>query len=237
MADTVWSEVFPGARVWVHEYEEPGFGPVNCVLFELARGELGVLSPAPRLDARGFAGMDRHGKLTTLIAPHAFHQRGIVPWQARYPGAACYAPSVALAKLRQPGMRPLRPLAEWQPPPGVECRELPGTRHGGTLLRVRPRARDAGARSVVYADELVLHLDALPASPLLAAVFWLTGSAPGLRVNRAYTRWHCTDAAAVARAVSDALDDRSAVIPAHGALLVEPDAGERVKALLRALSK
>jgi hypothetical protein len=235
--DKLWSEVFPGARVWVHEYIAPHFGQVNCVLVDLGRGELGVISPAPRLNAYGFASMDRRGKLTTIIAPNSGHQAGIVPWQARYPAAACYAPRAALGTIRQPGMRPLMALDEWRAGPGIECRELPGTRHGGTLLRVHRNSPEAGGRSVVYADEIVIHLGSLPQSLLLAAAFWLTRSAPGLRINRAYTRWHCTDAAAVARVVIDALDDRAAVIPSHGGALSEPDAGERVKAMLLELSK
>lgn len=235
--DTLWSEVFPGARVWVHEYTHRKSGSANCVLFELERGKLAVLSPAPRLNAAGFAGLERRGKLAAIIAPHSQHQEGIVPWQARYPGAACYAPRAALEQIRQPGMRPLAALDEWRAAPGVECRELPGTRHGGTLLRLQRKAADGGARSVVYTDELVIHLGSLPPSARLAAALWLTRSAPGLRINRAYARWRCTDAAAVARAVSDALADDAAVVPAHGSPLVEFDAGERVKTMLRELSK
>jgi len=229
---TLWTEVFPGAGVWVHEYIIPEFGPVNCVLIDLGRGELGVVSPAPRLNAYGFAQMDRLGKLTTIIAPHSGHQAGIVPWQARYPAAACYAPSAALPLIRQPGMRPLAALGEWRAPRGIDCREAPGTRHGGTIIGVRRQGR-----SVVYTDEIVIHLGSLPAGTLVAAAFWLTRSAPGLRINRVYTRWLCNDPSAVARAVIDALDDRAAVVPSHGGALGELDAGERVKALLRALSK
>lgn len=231
-AHTLWSEVFPGARVWVHEYFIASFGPVNCVLFDRGGGELGVISPAPRLDAFGFAQLDRLGALTTIIAPHSGHQEGIVRWQARYPAAACHAPSVSLPLIRQPGMRPLAALGEWRAPPGIECHEVPGTRHGGTLLVVRRQGR-----SVVYTDEIVIHLGSLPLGTLAAAAFWLTRSAPGLCINRVYTRWFCNDPGAVARAVSSVLDDRAAVVPSHGGALGELDAGERVKALLRELSK
>ena len=237
IVDKLWSEVFPGARVWVHEYDTTQFGSVNCVLVDLGRGELAVISPAPRLNAYGFASMDRRGKLTTIIAPNSGHQDGIVPWQARYPAAACYAPRAALGAIRQPGMRPLLALDEWRAAPGIECRELPGTRHGGTLLSVQRNNPAAGGRSVVYTDEIVIHLGSLPASLLLATVFWLTRSAPGLRLNRAYTRWQCTDAPAIARAVIAMLDDRAAVIPSHGGVLAELDAGERVKTMLLELSK
>ena len=233
---THWSEVFPGARVWVHEYVTPSFGPVNCMLFELGPGELGVISPAPRLDAYGFAQLDRLGRLTAIIAPHSGHQQGIVRWQARYPAAACHAPSAALRLIRQPGMRPLSALGEWPGAPGIDCREVPGTRHGGTVLAVRRSSRSV-VRSVVYTDEIVLHLGSLPASAPVAAALWLTRSAPGLRINRIYTRWLCNDPNAVARAVIDVLDDRAAVVPSHGGVLAELGAGERVKALLSELSK
>jgi hypothetical protein len=216
----------------VHEYTLPKFGPVNCVLIELGRGELGVISPAPRLNASGFAELDRRGRLTAIIVPHSGHQEGIVRWQARYPRAACYTPLAALSQIRQPGMRPLLPLGEWRAGPHIECREVASARQGGTLLRVR-----SNGRSVVYTDEIVIHLAALPAGTLTGALFWLSRSAPGLRINRVYTRWLCNDPAAVAADVYQVLDDRSAVVPAHGGVLSELDAGKRVKTLLGELSK
>ncbi|MBD6617372.1 hypothetical protein FNW02_16435 [Komarekiella sp. 'clone 1'] len=115
--------------------------------------------------------------------------------------------------------------------PHLEFREVPSTKKGGTIAIARQ-----GERPVVYLDELVINWASLPNS-WTKLLFWLTGSAPGLKVNRVYSKVFCSDIQAVAQTVLDALEDNPAIVPAHGTPLVHVGDVARVRALVEPLAK
>jgi hypothetical protein len=94
-----------------------------------------------------------------------------------------------------------------------------------------------GERAVVYLDELVINWASLPDSWVGKPLFWLTGSAPGLKVNRVYLTVLCPDGQAVAQTVLDALDGDPAIVLPHGAPLVHKKDAARVRALVEPLAR
>jgi len=224
----VWQEVVKDSNVWVYEYVANGY-KANAFAFALNENDLAVISPPSGLSDADYAELATKGQVMALIAPHSGHDLGLAEWQARYPRVFSYAPQVALNQLKQDRLRPFTPLADLVSP-HVELREVPGTKKGGTIAIVRQ-----GARPVVYLDELVMNWSTLPNS-WTKPLFWLSGSAPGLKINRLYANLLCPDVKAVAQAVLDALEGDPAIVPAHGAPLVQSGDAERVRALVEPLT-
>lgn len=225
----VWQEVIEGSNVWVYEYVPNGY-KANAVALLLDETKLAIVSPPTGLSETDFAEIDAKGKITTLITPHSGHDLGQSEWQARYPNAISYAPQIALSQLKHTGRRPFTPLTKLSDST-VEFREVPGTKKGGTVAISR-----RGSRPVVYLDELVINWSSLP-SNWTKLLFWLTGSAPGLKINRAYFSMLCSDKQAVAQTVLDALEGDPAIVPAHGTPLVRVGDATRVRALVEPLAK
>lgn len=225
----VWQEAIEGAGVWVHEYDVVDF-KANAFAVLLDDNALAIISPPTGMSEEDFATIEQKGQPAALIAPHSSHDLGQAEWQARYPDARSYAPSAALSQLNALGLRPFAPLSELSCTSSVEFREVPGTKKGGTIAIVR-----RGRRPIVYLDELVGNQASLPRSFILKLLFWLTGSAPGLKVNRVYSKLLCTDVQAVAQTVFDALDGDPAIVLAHGSPLVNAGDATRVRALVEPL--
>ncbi|MBI4779805.1 MAG: hypothetical protein HY785_00630 [Oscillatoriophycideae cyanobacterium NC_groundwater_1537_Pr4_S-0.65um_50_18] len=226
----VWQAVPENSNVWVYEYVANGY-KANAFAFVLDSNHLAIVSPPTGLSEADFAAIDAKGEVAALIAPHSGHDLGHAAWQTRYPNAISYAPEIALKQINQDGLRPFLPLSKLAAPQ-VEFREVPGTKKGGTIAIVR-----RGERPVVYLDEIVSNWTSLPDNWLAKFLFWSTGSAPGLKVNRVYLKVLCPDVQAVAQTVLDALVDDPAIVPAHGKPLVNSNDAERVRSLVEPFAK
>jgi hypothetical protein len=112
----------------------------------------------------------------------------------------------------------------------VEFREVPGTKKGGTLVIV-----NRGRRPIVYLDELVCNFTSLPNAFLARVLFLLTYSAPGLKINRTYLKYLCTDVQLLTETVIDVLSNDPVVVLAHGKPLVNSGDGMVVRKLLEPL--
>lgn len=225
----VWQEVIESSNVWVYEYGANGY-KANAIAIPLDDDALAIISPPTGLSEADFAAIDSKGKVTALIAPHSGHDLGQAEWQTRYPAAIPYAPTTAIEQLKPIAGRPFIPLAKLSAAP-VEFREVPGTKKGGTIA-----ISQWGERAVVYLDELVSNWTSLPNS-WTRLLFWLTGSAPGLKINRVYANLLCSDLQAVAQSVLKALDGDPAIVLAHGVPLAHPGDAVRVRALVEPLTK
>lgn len=226
----IWQEVLENSNVWVYEYVANGY-KANAFAFVLGGNHLAIISPPIGLSDADFAAIDAKGQVTALIAPHSGHDLGHLAWQTRYPNAVSYAPETALKQINQDKLRPFLPLAELTASQ-VELREVPGTQKGGTIAIVR-----RGERPVVYLDEIVSHWTSLPDNWLAKFLFWSTGSAPGLKVNRVYLKVLCPDVHAVAQTALEALMDDPVIVPAHGMPLINPGDAERVRSLVEPFKK
>jgi len=226
----VWQEVLENSNVWVYEYVANGY-KANAFAFAFNGNHLAIISPPIGLSDADFAAIDAKGQVAALIAPHSGHDLGHAAWQARYPAAVSYAPEIALKQINQDGLRPFLPLAKLAAPQ-VEFREVPGTKKGGTIAIVK-----WGERPVVYLDEIVSNWTSLPDNWLAKFLFWSTGSAPGLKVNRVYLKVLCPDIQAVAQTVLEALVDDPVIVPAHGTPLVDSGDAGRVRSLVEPFAK
>lgn len=182
----VWQEILENSNVWVYEYLVNGY-KANAFAFTFNGNHVAIISPPVGLSDGDFAAIDAKGQVASLIAPHSGHDLGHAVWQARYPAAVSYASEIALKQINQNDLRPFLPLANLAAPQ-VEFREVPGTKKGGTIAIVR-----RGERPVVYLDEIVSNWTSLPDNWLAKFLFWSTGSAPGLKVNRMYLKVLCPD--------------------------------------------
>ncbi|WNG17502.1 hypothetical protein [Cystobacter fuscus] len=226
-----WNEVLEGSGVWVHAYEVRHFGPTNAFAVQLHPGELAVVSPPPVLSDADHAALGAHGRVTAIVAPHSGHDLGLPAWQARYPEARSYAPSAALAALTRPGLKSFTDLSGLLTPPEVVFRELLGSKNGGTLVRVL-----RGARPVLYIDELLGNQAAPPPHPFWKFAFWVSGSAPGLRINRIFKTVLCTEPGRIARTLLEALEGEPILVPSHGAPLRRAEDVVRARALLQSIA-
>jgi hypothetical protein len=227
----VWQALIKGTDVWVHEYSVPGYAQVNAFAVLLDEGNLVVISPPTVMSETDRTALEEKGRVSAIVAPHSGHDLGLADWQARYPDTHSYAPNAALSQLNKLGLRPFSGLSELFLPSDVEFREVPGTRKGGTIAIVK-----RGSRPIIYLDELVGNWASLPEAFLAKMLFWLTNSAPGLKVNRVYSKLLCTDVKAVAQTVLNTLKDDPAIVFAHGAPLVKSGDSLRVRALVEPLA-
>jgi hypothetical protein len=226
----VWQEIIANTNVWVHEYSVPGYSQVNAFAVLLDERNLAIISPPTQMSVDDFAAIDSKGDVTALIAPHSGHYLGQAEWQNRYPHAQSYAPSAALMQLNTLGLRPFMPLSKLSSTSEVEFREVPGTKKGGTLAIVH-----RGRRPIVYLDELVCNFTSLPTAFLARVLFLLTDSAPGLKINRAYLKYLCTDVQLLTQTVIDVLRNDPVIVLAHGKPLVNSGDGMVVRKLLEPL--
>ncbi|HER26604.1 MAG TPA: hypothetical protein ENI69_05805 [Rhodospirillales bacterium] len=220
----MWKGLTEGA--WLYQYEVKFFNPANALAVRLENGNLVVLSPPGDVPESCFTELQKKGEIVALIAPHAGHVQGRKLWQRRYPQARFHAPETAHSHLTGT----VAPLSEIAPSIDIEFRPIPGTKRGGTLVRVeRP------PRPVVYIDEVIGNQPSLPGLLVIKLLFWITGSAPGIRVNKIFTSMLCHDARAVAAAALEILAGDPIVVPAHGEPIDNPGDLAKVQLLLQSL--
>ncbi|MBE9211511.1 hypothetical protein IQ247_02055 [Plectonema cf. radiosum LEGE 06105] len=225
-----WQEIIADTNVWVHEYSVPGYSQVNAFAVVMDEYNLAIVSPPTQMSEADFAAIDEKGRVTALIAPHSGHYLGQAEWQAQYPNAQSYAPTVALKQLNSLGLQPFAPLSKLPSTPNIEFREVPGTKKGGTLVIV---SRDR--RPIIYLDELVCNFTSLPTAFLARVLFRLHDSAPGLKINRVYLKYLCSDVQLLVQTVVDALKDDPVIVLAHGKPLVNLVDLTRVRELVESL--
>jgi hypothetical protein len=222
-----WTSLAPG--VWSASYKTPIAIPASSFLFTLADGSLAVMSPPCGLDDTDYAAVDALGKVTAIVAPNSGHDLGQAAWHQRYPDAVPYgpAPVIAMIQKSKKGLRPFRPLEQLAPllPAGSRITDVPGTRSGAAMLSVGD-----GSKRMLYVDELLGNLPTLVGPAPFKLAFWLTGSGPGLSLNRIWTMIFAKDKRAVARTFLDEMSARppTTITFAHGEPLSDVAAAERL---------
>lgn len=228
-----WNRLDTGRGVWAFEYAFSKHGRANCLVVQLRDRKLLVLSPAAEMPDGAFADLEELGDVSHIVATNGFHHLGLSMWRARFPGARCFAPAAAMARIakQNPQAGPLEPLSALQPllPEDVIVREAPSTKCGECWAIV-PGTHGA----IWYVSDLLANLPEAPPHPVVGLLFRLTGSAPGYRVFNLATTFILKDKRVVFRAM---LDDLAAqpphmVVPAHGVPLSGDDVAGRTRALL-----
>jgi hypothetical protein len=223
MASKTWAEVAPGTGVYLYEYPVPSVGiGSNAIVFPMSEGAVGVLSPGLNTSAELFADLEKLGRVAAIVAPNIGHDLGLREWQARYPDVPFYAslPTVKAVAKAKKDLRPLQSLAELLPtlPEGVRLWEAPGTSAGTVFMAVR-----RGGHEMLYLDDLVANMAALPGKQPFRFFFWLSGSAPGLKLSKVFKFFFVKNARAMARSVLDHAEAHppTVLLFAHGGTITD----------------
>lgn len=207
------------------EYRFANNGKANMVIVRGVDG-LVVISPGAGLDARVLDAVAEQGPVRALVANNSWHHLGQPAWRQRFPDAVSYAPTAALAGLRQKHKTiPWQPLSSLTLPGHVHAREVPGVSIGETLFTVETKRGP-----VFFAGDLLANITTLPPPPMKWA-FTLSGSGPGFRLFKLATTFIVKNKDAAreeALAAIDALPP-SVVVPAHGRPVDSADVAERAR--------
>jgi hypothetical protein len=179
-------------------------------------GGLIVISPPWRAAPGVFDDLTSFGPVRALIASNAFHHLGLAQWQARFPGATMFAPAQSVARVsRLSKLEGIRPLAAAQTlaGPRVELVDMPHYRTGELLVRIK-----TGRGLAWYVTDVITNMSALPGSPLFKFLFWMSGSAPGLRFNNVAPLFMMRDKTALRRWMREEFRKNPPqwLIPTHG---------------------
>jgi hypothetical protein len=201
---------------WTATLEYSFGGGIATALAVDVGGGLLIASPPCRVADDVFDALAAHGPVRALIATNAYHTLGVAPWKARFPESAVFAPPQSLQRVTKvSGVGGIRPLSEAAALIGkrVSLIELPYFRTGEALIKIH-----ATEGLIWYVTDIVLNLPRLPSHPLFAALFKLTDSAPGLRINRVAPLFMVRNRPALwAWLAAEARRDRPRwLVPAHG---------------------
>ena len=225
---SVWKTV--GTGLWVRPYLFGG-NPINTSVVDIGDGDLLVLSPGTKMPEADFAELDKIGTVKALGSPGAYHNMGLPQWSERYPDAGLYGPDSAIGHIAK-AHKKLRPLQDFGAlskllPEDVRIEEMAGCKHPDALLVVK---RDDA--TTWFTNEVLTNAAALPGNPLFKLAFAVTGSGPGLNVNKVA----CMLIRAKKPAVRDYFkaklqsDPPTRLVPCHGEVLEAADLAAQIDA-------
>ncbi|HSS70484.1 MAG TPA: hypothetical protein VLQ46_07515 [Casimicrobiaceae bacterium] len=174
-----WKVFDASMPILVYEYS---FGPATANALAVGgQNGLIVVSPPCRVAPGVFDGLAQYGKVRALVASNAFHHMGLAAWKARFPDAEIFAPAQSVERVEKhsklSGIRALSEAASITGP-RVELVDMPHYKTGEVLVRIET---DRGL--AWYVTDCIMNLPELPQNPLAKALFGLSGSAPGLKLN------------------------------------------------------
>lgn len=178
-----WQVIDESTCVLSREYRT---GPylASTFVFGLGEGKLCICSPPVADDLSIYDSLDKHGKVTAIVAPNSLHHAGVGQCAARYPDAVVYSPEDAAKRIRKKGVgipttiAPLDGLVAMLPD-SVELLVPPHLKMSETFARVK-----TPSGYVWYMADILGNMAALPSNPIFKFFYWITKSGPGFAVNR-----------------------------------------------------
>ena len=224
-----WTECLAGSGVFRAVYDCPAFGPVNALAIRLGELELAVLSPPPDPDGAYLDALSHLGRVTALIAPNSAHTAGLSDWAARCPQAVIYAADDAVDDIAKACGVAVQPISRLVCPDGLTVYPAPGV-SSGSLFMVSSR----GGAVVAYLDELVVWMSEWPRNWVSRALYFLTGTRPGLTLNHLFLRWFGQDKEALLKEADAVAQQADQIVGAHGHRVETREDLNTVRALIRA---
>jgi hypothetical protein len=220
-----WKIFDANTPILTYEYS---FGPGTSTAIAVGgKDGLVVVSPPFRAGEGVFDDLAAYGAVSALVASNAFHHLGLPAWKRHFPDASVFAPAQSVTRVeKRTEISGIRPLADAAPiaGPRVELVDMPYYKTGEVLVRV---ATEGGI--VWYVTDIIMNFSVLPKHPIAKAVFWASGSAPGLKFNNVAPLFMVKDKKSLRRWLAD--EFRKAppawLIPAHGDVVdftANPDA-------------
>jgi len=196
---------------------EYSFGPATANAL-VARGAQGfvVVSPPRHIPEKDFDELAARGPVRALVASNAFHYLGIPEWKKRFPDAQVFAPAQSIARVqRKTGLAGIKPLADIGAIAGadLELIDMPYYKTGEVLVRAT-----TGRGRAWYVTDVVFNMPELPSNVIAKAIFGLSRSAPGLRMNNVSPIFMVKDKRSLKRWLAAELerDAPQWIIAAHG---------------------
>jgi hypothetical protein len=225
-----WKPV--GTGLWVRVYHFRG-NPINSLAVALGGGGLAVLSPGTNVPEQDYAELDAFGTVKALVSPGAFHNMGLPAWSQRYPAAGIYGPNSAIAHIAK-AHKTLKPLQNFDAlarmlPKDVSITEMPEMRHPDAMVIVK---RDDAL--TWFTNECITNLASLPKNPIFALLFHLTGSGPGLNINKLAVKLIGAKNKPLLDylLVTLAANPPTRLVPCHGQIINDPKLPERMREML-----
>lgn len=193
-----------------------------------------VVSPAMGISDAAVGELSEFGEVAALVANNGFHHLGQTEWRKRFPEARCFAPPEAIARIRKkyPTVGDFEPLDQLANMTGsnVGFRVVPNTKIGESWFWAKTANGHAW-----YTSDVLVNMTKLPKFPISLLFKW-TGSAPGFRVFGLGLKFIVKDKAATLRMLRDdvAAHPPTALIPAHGDILVRPSLAQETDELIAA---
>ncbi len=175
-----WKRLGADPLIAVCDYS---FGPgrANALAVGVDGGVV-VVSPPCRVADSVLDEVAEFGSVRALVSSNRFHHLGLRAWKARFADAELFAPAQSIARVAaKTGLTGIRPVAEAAAICGkhLSLTDMPHYKTGEALVRIR--AADGLAW---YVTDVMLNMPELPAHPIARFAFRVSGSAPGLRMNR-----------------------------------------------------
>lgn len=211
---STWSVFDERTPVLTYAYS---FGPAmaNALAVRGAQGFV-VVSPPRHVPSHAFDELAARGPVRALVASNAFHYLGIPEWKARFPEAEIFAPAQSVTRVeRKTNLHGIRSLADIGAiaGPDLELVDMPFYKTGEVLVR----ATTARGRAW-YVTDIVFNMPELPSNIVAKAIFGLSRSAPGLRMNNIAPVFMVRDKKALKQWLAAELerDAPQWIIAAHG---------------------
>lgn len=223
---SVWKPV--GTGIWVGEYDFRGNG-INTSLVQLASGGLMAISPGAGMSEEDYAAAGDIGSIEALVVPGAYHNMGLPPWHERFGAAAIYGPEDSIAHIakQHPGLAAVQPLSALTPllKAGDIVEAVGGMRNADLFLATR---RDDAV--TWFTNEVITNMASYPGNFLFKLAFQLTGSGPGLNVNK-LSMMLCGGKKQPVRAYYEtklASIPPTRLVPTHGGVIDDPGLAARL---------
>jgi len=224
----IWTECLEGNGVWRAVYDCAAFGEVNALAIRLGELELAVLSPPPDPEGVYLEALGHLGRVIALIAPNAAHTSGLAAWKARCPDAVIYAADNVTDAVAKACGETVQPVSRMMCPEGVMIEEAPGVT-SGSLFMISSR----GGKTVAYLDELVVWMRDWPRNWLSRALYFVTGTHPGLTLNHLFLRWFGRDKIALLKGAEKIAGRSDMICGAHGMIAEAPEDLSGIHSMIR----
>lgn len=228
-----WTVIDATTGVYCLTYEFSKSGHSNTFVARMANGELMVVSPGNNMPEAAFEELNALGKVGALVANNGFHHLGQQEWRKRHPTARCFAPSVAILRIKKknPDVGPFEPMEALAKLAGgnIGVRVVPDTKAGESWIWVK-----LSHGYVWYTSDVLANMPKVPPFPI-SLLFSLTKSAPGFRVFGLALKFIVKDKEATLRLMLEDIEAHppSVIVPAHGLVLSQPGLANETRELIQ----
>ncbi len=192
-----------------------GPGTANTMAVRLDDGTFLVVSPASRAPEAALDALAKHGAVSALLAPNAFHHLGQAQWRKHFPNAVSYAPEDAIPRVSKKSGLDYQPISALQPRLGPHVQVIAPHGLKSTDLLVHASTPEG---AIWFGGDLISNQAPGEGGLIFRAISRLAGGGPGYRYNPLASLLYLKDKQAWKADVRARMGRERliAVVPAHG---------------------